>query len=95
MALTANQIVSAINGSITAVYPDVEPVAQEELLRNNLTMMLLQGKRIMAEAEATLVRTEAQTAAQQAEAAAQAATQVANAANNEFLAFVASLANQA
>ena len=94
MALTANQIVNAINGSITAVYPDVAPAEQEALLRNNLTMMLLQGKRIVAEAEATLVRIEAQTAAQQAEAAAQVATQAANAANEEFLAFVAGLANQ-
>ena len=94
MALTANQIVAAINGSITAVYPDVEPAEQEALLRNNLTMMLLQGKRIVAEAEATLVRIEAQTAAQQTEAAAQVATQAANAANEEFLAFVAGLANQ-
>lgn len=94
MGLTVDQIADAINTSVTAIYPGIEPAAAQIVLSNNLAMMLLQGKRIMAEAEATLVRIEAQTAAQQAEAAAQAATQAANAANAEFLAFVAGLANQ-
>jgi hypothetical protein len=94
MALTATQIVAAINGSITTVYPDVEPAQQETLFRNNLVMLLLQGKQILAQAEAAIVRNEAQAVAQQAEVEAQAAMQAANAAQAEFLAFVAGLAEQ-
>lgn len=91
MALTNDQLTTAVNAAIQAVHPGVSNGEEIALFQNMLTMMLHQGDRIIAEAEATIVRQQSNLAQQQADAVAREAQERANAAGAAFLAYVASL----
>lgn len=92
MALTNDQLTQVVNGAIQAVYPGITNGEEIALFAGSMQIMLLQGKRLTAEAEAQLARQAANSAVTQADAAAREAQERANAAAAEFLAFVASLA---
>lgn len=92
MALSNDQLTAAVNGAIHAVYPGIANGQEVALFAGSMQMMLLQGKRLTAEAEAEIAQQEAAVVATQANTVTQEARQRANAAAAEFLAFVASLA---
>lgn len=92
MALTNDQLTGAVNAVIQAVYPGIGNGEEIALFAGSMQMMLLQGKRLTAEAEAEIAAHQGDEAMAQVNARVQAARQQANAAAAEFLAFVASLA---
>lgn len=92
MALTNDQLTAAVNGAIQAVYPGISNGEEMALFAGSMQMMLLQGKRLTAEAMAEIAAHQGDDAMAQVNARVQAARQEATAAAAEFLAFVASLA---
>ena len=92
MALSNDQLTQAVNAAIQAVYPGIGNGEVIALFAGSMQIMLLQGKRLTAEAEATIARQQANAAVSQADAAARDAQERANEAAAEFLAVVASLA---
>lgn len=74
------------------MYPGISNGEKIALFVGSMQMMLLQGKRLTAEAEATLAAQAGDAAMAEVNARVQAARQQANDAAAEFLAFVASLA---
>lgn len=92
MALTNDQLTAAVNAAIQAVYPGISGEQEVMLFAGSMQMMLLQGKRLTADAEAEIAARAGDEAMAQVNARVQAARQEANAAAAEFLAFVASLA---
>lgn len=92
MAFTNDQLTAAVNGAIQAVYPGIENGEEVALFAGSMQIMLLQGKRLTAEAEATIAAQAGDAAMTEVNARVQAARQQANDAAAEFLAFVASLA---
>lgn len=92
MALTNDQLTAAVNGVIQAVYPGIPAGQEVALFAGTMQMMLLQGKRLTADAEAEIAQLEGDQAMGQVNAQIQEKRLEANAAAAEFLAFVKSFA---
>lgn len=92
MALTNDQLTAVVNGAIQAVYPGISNGQEVALFAGSMQMMLLQGKRLTADAQAEIAAHEGDVAMAQVNATVQAKRQEAAATAAEFLAFVASQA---
>lgn len=63
MALTNDQLTAAVNGAIQAVYPGISNGDEVALFAGSMQMMLLQGKRLTADAVARDAQERANAAA--------------------------------